>query len=137
LAFADEEEKKAHLRAKPRCEWRDPPLELEPRFITQDKFKELKRRIKNVSDEDRWNKMYHIIFPGQNLPSPCKSDIPTPPTACLPHPAVAAISRGCNSQLLGTDPHVPEHRPAFLILEDDPFVAAHVRSCGSKSLTRA
>jgi hypothetical protein len=47
-----------------------------PEGITQENQKRLRSRKKaspNQSDEDRWKDIYRLIFPNEEVPSPCKS----------------------------------------------------------------
>ena len=43
--------------------------------ITSDVMKELRRRKKGArgeSEAERWREIYKLLFPGENVPSPCK-----------------------------------------------------------------
>lgn len=48
-----------------------------PEGITTDQERRLRSRKKSSrdqSDEGRWREMYQLLFPGEEVPSPCKFD---------------------------------------------------------------
>ena len=68
--FDKPEQLKAHQRASDPCELR----ERAPDAITEEQEKQLRTRAKpNSSEEMKWEDIYRIIFPGETVPSPCKS----------------------------------------------------------------
>jgi hypothetical protein len=40
---------------------------------TVEKLRSKKKAHRDQSEEDRWREIYQILFPGEILPSPCKS----------------------------------------------------------------
>ena len=70
--FDELETLKSHQRADLPCRVKEP---VSDGIITEEQDKQLHQRAKShCTDEDRWDEMYRIIFPGEEVPSPC-----TPP----------------------------------------------------------
>lgn len=84
MSFANQEVLAAHLRAERRCENETPSTEEEIMYITQEQERELRRKRKNIREEDRWFNYFRIIFPtvpDDQLPSsPCKPKTSQPAT---------------------------------------------------------
>lgn len=79
--FDKPEALKAHQRAKVPCELK----QQSPDTITDEQEKQLRARAKpNWSEETKWQEMYRIIFPGEDVPSPCTSLLSTLSTAHCP-----------------------------------------------------
>ncbi|RFU30669.1 hypothetical protein B7463_g5654, partial [Scytalidium lignicola] len=69
--FKEEEQLEIHRRMDPACELQQPPV-IEG-LTTKQKALLKPRDRKSKSDEERWNVIYKICFPGDEiLPSPCK-----------------------------------------------------------------
>ncbi len=67
--FVDPEALKSHQRADVPCKIRVP---VSDGTITEEQEKLLRARAKaRCSEETKWEEMYHIIFPGEKVPSPC------------------------------------------------------------------
>ncbi len=75
VAFGDEEKLREHNRAATQCEVQIAQLDEETIYICQAQATELRKRQRDVQDEDRWVKVFQIIFPDvaiDKIPSPCK-----------------------------------------------------------------
>lgn len=74
--FKTDEDLKSHQRAETPCRLRKDNV---PEVITDEQDKKLHARAKaGLSEEDKWNDMYRIIFPGpagSRIPSPCRSSL--------------------------------------------------------------
>ncbi|KAH7635958.1 hypothetical protein B0T09DRAFT_252886 [Sordaria sp. MPI-SDFR-AT-0083] len=72
--FKTDDDLKSHQRAETPCRLRKDNV---PEVITDEQDKKLHARAKpGLSEEDKWNDMYRIIFPGpvgSKIPSPCTS----------------------------------------------------------------
>jgi len=67
--FGSQDALTAHRRAAVRCELRD----LEP-VISEEQDKKLRvRPKKGCTEEEKWADMYRILFPNEDIPSPCTS----------------------------------------------------------------
>ena len=72
--FDEPEALKSHQRADIPCKVKAP---VSDGIITEEQDKQLHQRAKsNCTEEEKWDEMYRIIFPDEEVPSPC-----TPP--CL------------------------------------------------------
>ncbi|KAK0642083.1 hypothetical protein B0T16DRAFT_224830 [Cercophora newfieldiana] len=71
--FASEEKLTEHMRAEARCENRMAPPDEETINISKSQGLELRKRKKEVSEEERWFNTFHILFPDvppDQFPSP-------------------------------------------------------------------
>jgi hypothetical protein len=74
--FDGSEALKDHQRAKVPCELKQASVDT----ITDEQEKKLHTRAKpNVPEEEKWREMYQIIFPGEEVPSPCTCRAPLTP----------------------------------------------------------
>jgi hypothetical protein len=72
LFFKDQDKLNIHMLATNICERRDGQL---AEGITPSMEKRLRSRKKlsgDQTEEDRWRTMYRMLFPGEEVPSPCK-----------------------------------------------------------------
>jgi hypothetical protein len=75
VSFANDETLAEHLRGESRCENKTPSPDEEIIYITKSQERELRKKKKNVPEEERWFNSFRIIFPdipNDRLPSPCK-----------------------------------------------------------------
>lgn len=75
ISFANEETLAEHLRAESRCENKTPSPDEESIYITQSQERDLRKRKKDIPEEERWFSCFRIIFPdipSDRLPTPCK-----------------------------------------------------------------
>jgi hypothetical protein len=72
--FNDQQKLKEHLtvHASEICQVKpgQPPNGLAPE--TERKLRSRKKAHRDQTDEDRWKEMYRILFPNEDVPSPCK-----------------------------------------------------------------
>ncbi len=69
--FDEPEALKSHQRADIPCKVNAP---VSDGIITEEQDKQLHQRAKsNCTEEEKWDEMYRIIFPGEEVPSPCTS----------------------------------------------------------------
>jgi len=76
ISFDDEEQLNQHLRAQTRCENMTGPITKETTYITRTQERALRKRKKNVPEEERWLTVFRIVFPDiptDRPPTPCKS----------------------------------------------------------------
>lgn len=76
--FDDEKSLATHLKEQQRCGIVERGVDyIHVEVISEDVIRQLRSRKSNSqtrSDRERWNEVWHIIFPGQTTPnSPCKS----------------------------------------------------------------
>lgn len=67
-----------HLQEETPCELKKPLHEDEVLFITQEQERQLKKRTRNTVNEERWIKVFQVVFPDvpiDRIPSPCKSKL--------------------------------------------------------------
>lgn len=78
--FETDRLKDDHVGAAQRCEMQEKPT-LEGLDSTQrDLLKSRKKAHKHMTEVDKWNEMYLIVFPQSdpvNIPTPCKSALPS------------------------------------------------------------
>lgn len=83
--FKTDEDLKSHQRAETPCRLRKDNV---PEVITNEQDKKLHARAKaGLSEEEKWNDMYRIIFPGpadSKIPSPYYDTTPSSFTSSLP-----------------------------------------------------
>lgn len=75
VPFDSHEKLAEHLRAEIRCENKTPSPDEEIIYITPIQERELRKKKKNILEEERWFSYFRIIFPDipdNQLPSPCK-----------------------------------------------------------------
>lgn len=71
--FDKPEDLKSHQRAEAPCKLRQMAIE----SITDEQEAKLRKRAKaHSTEEEKWAEMYRIIYPGENVPSPCTFDPP-------------------------------------------------------------
>ncbi|KAK3361472.1 hypothetical protein B0T24DRAFT_641663 [Lasiosphaeria ovina] len=84
VSFANEENLAEHIRGEVRCENRTAPPDEETLFISQSQGQALRKRKKDVPEEERWTTVFQIIFPdvpADHIPSPyhesCQDSLPS------------------------------------------------------------
>jgi hypothetical protein len=70
--FKSQEEVSAHLKGAKGCELREIEIRDGITCDTVERLKSRKKTRPSETEEDRWRKLYSIIFPGCTSPSPCK-----------------------------------------------------------------
>jgi hypothetical protein len=75
-SFPDEETLDGHHRGEIQCEKKTPSPDEEVIYITRSQERDLRKKKKNMTEEERWFRYFRIIFPkipNDQLPSsPCK-----------------------------------------------------------------
>ena len=76
--FRSQEAVRLHLTRTQGCELRDVQIGdgITNEIVEQLKCK--KKTHRGETEEDRWQKIYALLFPGASLPSPCKCASPSP-----------------------------------------------------------
>ncbi|KAF4449294.1 hypothetical protein F53441_7412 [Fusarium austroafricanum] len=71
--FEDERELIEHTRAEQRCDNQSAPAEEEIIYITQAQERALRKRHRNIPEEERWILVFQVVFPdvpADHIPSP-------------------------------------------------------------------
>jgi len=70
--FTTDKDKKSHLRVTPPCEIKEPPQRSDARIDPDQEEQVRLRETKSSSQDERWRRVFAVIFPGEDIPSPCK-----------------------------------------------------------------
>ncbi|KAK3899230.1 hypothetical protein C8A05DRAFT_37168 [Staphylotrichum tortipilum] len=133
VSFANQAALTEHLRAERQCENKTPSPDEEIIYITQDQERELRKKRKNVPEEDRWFENFRIIFPNlpdDQLPSSAYHETHQEP---LPDSAVLSAFRAFLLQELplriaaDVDNHL-QIRPAGISISGDMGVARAIEA---------
>lgn len=74
--FKTAPELETHARMEPACLVASRPNTLIGISLETKELLSSREGIQNFTDSAKWNKIYEILFPGEQIPSPCESSLP-------------------------------------------------------------